>query len=173
MTKKIKVPFYSQYMHIEDPFWMPRACGMCCLKMVLDYHGLETGEISEMCIKGRESGGYSNSGWIHDYFLSVAKGYGLNAHREEDMDINSGLDKIVTYLDGGEPVIVSCIKKFLNENKFHMILIVGYEKEEDGSLKGFYLNEPESLTLEYGECRFVDIQTFLSDWRRMAIFIGR
>ncbi len=173
MTKKIKVPFYSQYMHIKDPFWIPRACGMCCLKMVLDYHGVETEEISEMCIKGKEAGGYSNSGWIHDYFLSVARGSGIDAHREEGMDIDSGLEKIALSLDKNEPVIASCVKRFLNENKFHMVVVVGYEKGENGELKGFYFNEPESLTVEYGECRFVDIPTFLSDWRRMAIFIGR
>ncbi len=168
-NKPLEVPYYSQYLDIVEPFWMPRACGMCCFKMILDFHKKETPSLIKMCEEGKENGGYGKSGWIHDYFVKKGKEYGLSVEREEKMDEDGGIQKIKNALDKGEPVIVSIAKRSLGRSYFHMIVLTGYE-EDLGFVRGFYYHEPESLSREEGEHRFVELKDFMYDWRRMAIF---
>ncbi len=35
---KLEVPYYSQHRDIKDEYWQSRACGLVCLKMVLDFY---------------------------------------------------------------------------------------------------------------------------------------
>lgn len=151
---------------------MPRACGMTCLKMVLDFHGKETPSILEMCQTGEKDGGYGKHGWFHDYFLKVAKEHDLEAERGEKIGEIMGLQKIHDELKAGYPIIVSTTKHILGQQKFHMVVLTGYEEDEDSSIVGFYFNEPESLYREEGKDVFVDIESFKYGWRRMAIFIS-
>lgn len=175
---KLDVPYYSQFLDVNDnPYWMPRACGMVCLKMILDYHGRKTPPLLEMCEKGKRDGGYGPSGWFHDYFVKTAKEYGLDSERGEKIGEILGLQKIHDELKDGRPVIVSVSKYTLGQTKFHMVVLTGYEEndgiefpERKGQLTGFYFNEPESLSKEQGKDLFVDIKSFKHDWRRMAIF---
>lgn len=175
---KLDVPYYSQFLDVNDnPYWMPRACGMTCLKMVLDYHGKKTPTLLEMCEKGKKDGGYGPSGWFHDYFVKTAEEYGLSSERGEKIGEILGLQKIHDELKSGRPVIVSVSKHTLGQTKFHMVVLTGYEEndgiefpERKGQLTGFYFNEPESLSKEQGKDLFVDIKSFKHDWRRMAIF---
>jgi len=176
---KLDVPHYSQFLDIADQYWMPRACGMACLKMVLDFYKKKTPSLLEMCEKGKEDEGYGPSGWFHDYFLKVARSYGLKAERGEKIGEIMGFQKIHNELKDGRPVIVSTTKHILGQQKFHMVVLTGYEENDGiefpdrkGHLTGFYFNEPESLYSEQGKDVFVDIKTFKHDWRRMAIFIA-
>ena len=168
---KLDVPYISQFLDTSDPYWMPRACGMACLKMVLDFYGKKTPPLLEMCKKGEAEGGYSKHGWLHDYFLKVAREYGLEAERGEKIGEILGLQRIHDELKAGHPVVVSVVKRILGQAKFHMVALTGYEENENGNIAGFYFNEPESLYPELGKDIFVDVKTFLNDWRRMAIFI--
>ncbi len=188
---KLNIPYYSQFLDVHDEYWMPRACGMACLKMVLDFYlpapqsnatrqtgGKQTPPLLEMCQTGEKEGGYSKHGWFHEYFLKVARRYGLNAERGEKIGEIMGLQKIHDELKANHPVIVSVSKHTLGQTKFHMVVLTGYEENTESEfpdrrdqLTGFYFNEPEALSLEQGKDLFVDIKTFARDWRKMAIFI--
>jgi hypothetical protein len=65
--------------------------------------------------------------------------------------------------------MVSAIKKWSEENKYHMIVLVGFEKEAE-EIKGFYYNDSDYKD-EEGKDLFVDIDTFKKYWRKMAIFV--
>ena len=90
---KLDIPYYSQFLDTDDKYWMPRACGICCLKMVLESYNKKTDDILKMCIAGQAEGGYGKSGWIHEYLAAIARRHGLKASREEKMDENTGLKK--------------------------------------------------------------------------------
>jgi len=167
---KLEVPYYSQFLDVEDKYWMPRACGMACMKMVLDFYEVDTASLDELIKKGSEEGGYGPWGWVHDYFVAFAKKYGLEAHREEKMDPEKGVVAIADALRHGHPVIVSAVKYILGQTKFHMIVITGYE-EADGAVTGFYYHDPESTTREGSQHLFVSREIFVREWRKMAIFI--
>jgi hypothetical protein len=193
---KLSVPYYSQFVDVEDSFWMLRACGATCLKMVVEYHlpvdtsnreGAKVPSIVELCNEAKESGGYDmHNGWIHNYLVSKAKELGLNAHRtEREVPI---VDEIIASLEAGNPVIVSVEKRVLEQTRFHMIVIVGYEKSEETEVgvesefsnsyrlqsnSFFYYHEPESTDKTRGAYRSCDVETFKQYWRGKAIFITK
>ncbi|MFA6340721.1 MAG: C39 family peptidase [Candidatus Paceibacterota bacterium] len=171
---KLNVPYYSQFIDVSDRYWMPRACLITCLKMVLNYYGkAEDVSIDDLIKKGQDIGGYGKSGWFHDSIVALAKDLGLEVHREEKIDTEEGLLHIKGSIDKNDPVIVSIVKDILGQKKFHTVVITGYE-EKDGKISGFYFHDPESTSDERNrEAKFVDTDIFKSEWRRMAIFFGK
>lgn len=177
---KIKVPYYSQYLDVENKEWQQRACGVVCLKMLLESKGVKTPSIDEIIKDGVVLGAYSENGWLHDGLITLGEKYGAKLYRKEFRKKNAdtdtfeklnieGVDTIVEELNEGLPVIVSAIKNFEVRNKFHMVLVVGAEIK-DGVVKGFYYHDPDSNTEAKGAYQFVPFTTFLDSWRRMAIF---
>ena len=161
---KLLVPYYSQFLDTSDAFWMLRACGAVSLKMVAEYHGITTPDISTLCIEARDRGGYDMvNGWVHDYIVTKAKEIGLDAERKEDLTTT---DEIVASLEKGNPVIVSVEKRVLEQTRFHMLVIVGYGDGE------FIYHEPESTDRERGAYRSCNTETFMEYWRGKAIFIS-
>ncbi len=178
---KLSVPYYSQFLDAPDAFWMIRACGATALKMVAEFHGKELPSIVELCNEAKEKGGYDmQNGWIHDYIVAKAKSLDLSAHRtERDVPI---LDEIISSLDAGNPVIVSVEKRVLEQKRFHIIVIVGYEKDEEFESSDpyhltpsncFYYHEPESTDRYRGAYKVCDMETFKEYWRGKAIFITK
>jgi len=166
---KLDVPYYSQFLDVEDKEWMPRACGMACVKMILDFYKIKNPDLDILIKKGNEDGGYSKSGWLHDYFVHLFEEYGLSAMREEKM---KNYDSIIENLKNNKPVIVSGIKYIFGQTKFHMVVLTGLE-EENGNVTGFYYHDPESTNREFAQNIFVSIDIFLRDWRKMAIFVEK
>lgn len=194
---KLSVPYYSQFVDIQDPFWMLRACGGLCLKMVAEFQGIEGQDIIDVCNEAKERGGYDmQNGWVHDYLVTKAKELGLQAHRKEGI---TSLEEIYASLDAGNPVIVSVEKRVLEQTRFHMIVLVGYEKGDESelpitsfsptvatsghlrrsSLLGLspptylHYHETESTDKEKGKFRSCDEATFLHYFRGKAIFITK
>lgn len=163
---KLAVPYYSQFVDIQDPFWMLRACGAVSLKMVMEFLGKETPDVLTLCKQAQEEGGYDMvNGWVHDYLVTQARMYGLKAERKEGM---TSVDELLASLDAGGPVIVSVEKRVLEQTRFHMLVLVGYEKTNDIVL---YYHEPESTDKARGQYRTCDMQTFMEYWRGKAIFV--
>ena len=160
---KLSVPYYSQFVDTQDPFWMLRACGGCCLKMVADFHGKDTPDIVSLCNEAKERGGYDmTNGWVHDYLVTKACELGLQAERKEGLEI---IDEILQSLDRGDPVIVSVEKRVLEQTRFHMIVVVGYEGDT------MFYHESESTDKERGQYRTCSQDVFMNYFRGKAIFI--
>ena len=172
---KLSVPYYSQYIDIDDPFWMLRSCGAVCLKMVAEFHGKKVPEILSLCEELKNGGGYDmRNGWVHDNLVKKLQELDLDAHRKEGL---TSTDEIITSLEKGNLVIVSVEKKLLEQRRFHMILLVGYEiKTSPQSLVPityFYYHDSESTDKSRGAYRTCDVETFMNYWRGMAIFISK
>jgi len=192
---KLSVPYYSQFLDVPDTFWMIRSCGATAFKMVVEFQGKKLPSILDLCNEAKEVGGYDmQNGWIHDYLVNKAKSLGLNAHRtEREVPI---LDEIISSLDAGNPVIVSVEKRVLEQKRFHIIVIVGYEQDAEDrrrdadvvdngfvpvsefadsyKLKAnscFYYHEPESTDRTRGAYKTCSMETFKEYWRGKAIFI--
>lgn len=162
---KLIVPYYSQFVDLQDPFWMLRACGAACLKMVTEFHGVQTPDLLELCNEAKEKGGYDmQNGWVHDYIVAKARELGLHAERKEAM---SDVDELLASLEAGNPVIVSVEKKVLEQKRFHMVVLVGFDDE------GFLYHESESTDKEKGQYRTCSFDTFMEYWRRKAIFVSK
>ncbi len=171
MTDKLlTVPFYSQYMDIHDPHWMVRGCGLTCLKMSLDYFGAKTPDLDEMIKKAVAMGAYGDSGWYHDGLITVAKEYGIDAWRKEDMDTAHGMKEMHDILAQGGLVLVSVVQRLLGRHKFHQVLLVGYREDAKNGFLGFYYHDPASTDREQGKALYVEADVFKVYWRNKAIF---
>lgn len=168
---KLSVPYYSQFVDVADPFWMLRACGAICLKSILEFHGKEVPDIVTFSNAMKEKGAYDMvNGWIHDGLVEQAKEIGLVAYRKEGLVT---LTEIFASLDDDCPVIVSVEKRVLEQARFHLVTLVGYEKSTvDGSQKIYY-HESESTVKEKGMYRECDAKTLLEYWRGKAIFLRK
>lgn len=160
---KLTVPYYSQFVDIEDPFWMLRGCGAACLKMVAEFHVKEVPDLVALCNEAKERGGYDMvNGWVHEYLVQKAEELGLHAERKEGLD---SFEDLLPALKAGNPIIVSVEKRVLEQRRFHMIVLLGYEEG-----KCIY-HEPESTDKDRGQNRVCDLDTFLAYWRGKAIFV--
>lgn len=161
---KLSVPYYSQFVDIEDPFWMLRACGAACLKMVAEFHGATVPDLLELCNEAKERGGYDMvDGWVHDYLVTKAQELGLTAYRKEGL---TSIDEIKAHLESG-PVIASVEKRVLEQKRFHMIVITGIEDDV------VIYHEPESTDKGRGTNRVCTLNTFMDYWRGKAIFVSK
>lgn len=166
---KLNVPYFSQFLDVKDNRWMPRACAIVCLKMVLEYYGKKDATIDSLIEEGLRIADYTPVGWRHDVLVKLAEAHGLSAHREEGLKDHNGIQKVIDALKRGEPVIISAVKSILGQTKFHMVVVTGIE-EEGREVVGFYYHDPESLDREKGAHLFVKREMFENDWRGMAIF---
>ncbi|MBI5798610.1 MAG: C39 family peptidase [Candidatus Yonathbacteria bacterium] len=175
---KILVPYYSQYLDVTDKMWQPRSCSVVCLKMLLESKGVQTPSIDEMIAQGDAIGVYGESGWKQDGIIALAKQYGVRLSRNEwrqsetvsSEELNEeGINFLISELRAGRPVLASAIKKFEEENKFHLVVLTGFE-ENNGAVTGFYYHDSDTQVRGEGENLFVPIDTFRAKWRRMAVF---
>lgn len=162
---KLSAPYYSQFVDVSDSFWMLRACGATALKMVAEYHSKEVPDIVTLCNEARERGGYHmQNGWVHDYLVTKAQELGLKAQRKEGIE---SLEEIISFLDAGNPVIVSVEKRVLEQKRFHIIVLVGYDEEN------VIYHESESTDKEKGQHRVCTKEIFMEYFRGKAIFITK
>jgi hypothetical protein len=180
LEKKLKVPCYSQFLEVSDSFWNIRSCGGACIKMVLDYYN-QIGKIEknnksilEIMEEAKEMGGYhSQNGFIHDYAVEYFVKNGLQSYRKEGLE---SIDEVINNLDNNNPVLVSVVKKTLEQTKFHLILVVGYKYYLGGGgekiITQIIYHEPEAVSLEGGSFRVCDLEVFKNSWRSKAIFVS-
>ncbi|HBB43986.1 MAG: hypothetical protein UW27_C0001G0012 [Parcubacteria group bacterium GW2011_GWA1_44_13] len=175
---KISVPYYSQYLDVADELWRPRACGVACLKMLLEAKGEHAPTLDEMIAQGCAIGAHGEYGWKHDGLVALARQYGVKLSRNEWRQSESntpdelneeGVNFLISELRSGRPVIVSAVKNFEEDDKFHMVILTGFE-EESGEVAGFYYHDSDTASRGDGENLYVPINIFRAKWRRMAIF---
>lgn len=172
METKIDVPYFSQYLSVNDTEQSVRACGMTCAYMVLSYYKTAVPPLNEMVERGIREKGLSPSGWVHDYFVELFKSSGLESFREERM-LDRDVQKFVEAIAKGEPVIVSAERRIFDQRSFHMVVLTGFKKNEAGELEGFFYHDPASLHPEKAQHLFVSLSVFYLSWRKMAIFISK
>ena len=189
---KLDIPYYSQQRDVTDEFWQTRACGILCLKMVLDFYETRTPEPNEFLKSAFAKGAYYNpNGWIHSKQVEIATDFGLTAFRKEfgrvpvknsidgedafseDCSVEEGVDYLRNFLALEQPAIVSVAKKFKDPVKFHQIVLTGFETGKVGTISGFYYNDPDSQNEQEGKNLFVSLDIFQKHWRGLAIFISK
>jgi len=194
MKKILNVPYYSQYRDVKDEYWKPRACGAICLKMVLDFlkqpQSLSM-NVEEFVKLANERGAYGEGGWVHQGLVDTAKEFGVKMKRREFKKnpkirtnavflseeniakLKEGIKEILLSLKNKKPVLVSAIKRWEEKEKFHMVVLTGFEVDEGGEVKGFYYNDTDYQSEKEGKDLFVGIEIFKKYWRRLVIFVDK
>ena len=149
---------------------MLRACGAVCIKSVAESQGIVMPELVTLCKEAKDREGYHmQNGWVHDYIVTRLQEVGLEVYRKEGI---LDIEEITISLLHNEPVIVSVEKRVLEQTRFHLITLVGFE-EKDGNVTDFYYHESESTDKQKGEYRKCPVETFLEYFRGKAIFIKK
>jgi hypothetical protein len=138
--------------------------------MVMDYCNRYTPPLIALIDGVAARGGFGPSGWIHDVVIRTAREYNFDAYRKEHDSIEEGIKEIMEFLIKKTPVIISAVKNFSEADKFHMVVLVGFKKEED-ELDGFYYHDPDSQNREEGKNKLVPIEIFKKHWRKMSIYV--
>lgn len=168
----LEVPYSSQYLDIEKKEHLLTACGMASVYMALRYYGVNGESLDKLVEKGIDEGGYSKSGWLHDYLVQVFQSHGVKCHREEHL-LDRDIEKIKNSVKNGDPVVISMQWFSFHRRIFHMVLVTGYRENEEGGLEGFFYHDPAGLNPAEVTNLFVPASVFLQYWRRMAIFPKR
>lgn len=180
----LPVPYHSQFLEVHDYEWNIRSCSGTCVAMTLEYFTGEKLDILSYMKEAEGQGGYSRlNGASHDYIISFFEKKGLKSWRyknEATKDTLTDTNLLVEELEKGNPVIVSVEKRTLEQKKFHMILLIGFEKDTNGQVTYLYYHEPEATTVSVegdtrvgGKDRKVPLATFMDAWRGRAIFVSK
>jgi hypothetical protein len=186
---KLKVPYYSQRTDVIDPEWKAHSCLVVCIKMVAEFLGEKIIPADDWLKEGTSVGAWDGKFWKHNEVIRLFRNHGISAYAQEfktvDVDIKNGemkaggmsdlflkkgIEKLAKKIDEGLPSIVSIYKYFTEKDRHHGIVIVGYDKNENGEMKGFYYHDPEMPEENGGENLFVEIDKFKLGWKRLVIF---
>jgi uncharacterized protein YvpB len=169
---KLDVPYFSQYVDIQDGGHRLRACGMTSAYMILKYFGVNVPSLDEMVERGMREGGYGPSGWKHDYFVTLFREYGFSCERQENMR-DKDIEIFRMAIKNGNPVIISVTLRLWDQRNFHMLVLTGIRENINGELEGFFYHDPASLKEGGARHFYVPVPLFFTDWRRMAILPSR
>lgn len=184
---KISVKYYSQHKDVKKEEWKEKSCGIACVGMVLEFWTGISFELDNLIADALKIDAYGPHGWIHEKLIYILHNNGVCGYREEFRSlqisdggikegVNSsyiskrGIHKIIEEIQFGRPVIISAIKNFTEDDKYHMVVLVGLEEDEVNKIIGFYYHDPDALDEKDGGYKYVDIKTFENKWRRFAIF---
>ena len=93
-----------------------------------EFHGKTVPDLVTLCNEAKDRGGYHLvNGWVHDYLVTKAQELGLQAYRKEGL---TDLTEIKASLLAGNPVIVSVEKRVLEQKRFHILVLVGYDSKQ-------------------------------------------
>jgi hypothetical protein len=175
-TIKLTVPYYSQFLDVNDAFWNIRSCGGACLKMIIDYYKNNSINVNnsmsvlDIMNYAKENDGYSMSnGFIHDFAVNFLKENNLSSYRLEGLE---DLDLIKKEILNNNPIIVSVVKRVLEQTKFHLILVVGLQLDEKDQVVKVFYHDSEATSIENGSYRVCNTDQFLHSWRGKAIFVS-
>lgn len=188
MKKIIPVPYISQYSDVFEKDWQNRSCGIACVAMLLGYYNLEDINPMRLINEGVAIGGHCNKGWFHESLVRLLRNHGVNAYAQEfrsvdvspenkTFEINSletkmiesGINKIISEIDLGHPVIISVGPGFNTNKENHLILIIGYDFSDEK--KNFIVHDPDGV--DKNELNYempVEISKIRQFWRKFAIF---
>ena len=190
---KLDIPFLSQNDPTIPQEWRDRSCAIVSLKMCMDAygiaHGISVPSVDYLIKEGLAmKGDLYNSiiGWKHDPLIWLAHNHGVPAYREEfrsdtvDVEtgkhepsesseamLNEGLKRIRDGITRGVPVMISFLPGFGSKSNSHLVVVTGFE---EGSQKGFYINDPSPESPK--ENAFVSEDEMVLYWRKFAIFVG-
>lgn len=79
-------------------------------------------------------------------------------------------------IDEGAPFLVSIVKNLGRKKSPHLVVVTGYERSDSGTIKGFFINDPNNPK-KNGNSRpehknqFLTTTDFNKIWRKTALFV--
>lgn len=160
----------------EAAYWSWRICGICCLKMVLNYYNQNV-SIAELTKKGISLGGYdveSDKGWYHVPLCNLARSYGLeclNFNYVKPANIANKIRNHQFVIASVNPEIIRGDNEIGSlEKGGHFVLITGV-RLKDHKINGFYIHNPSGDTIKSRQDAYIKIDRFLAAYSMRSIIL--
>ena len=162
----------------ESAYWSWRQCGICCVKMVLDFHGIER-QVAELTKEGVSLGGYNietDSGWYYKPIAKLLSTYDLTARiipylTVEMLAKSLLLNKLA--IISVNPEIIRGDKKIISHKKSgHLVVAVGF-RIHDGQVTGLFVNNPSGKSKAMQAYAFIPIERFKSAYGKRGIVVSK
>ena len=177
----IPIPFYSQRYgtdfeaagfrsKAEAEYWQDRACGMACLRMVLDGFRRTDGKVDVpplgvLVYEGVAAGVYCDRGWVHQGLADLATRYGVHAEAKRKATVQN----IIAELKRGRPCIASVTVRFKTVRVStdgtilpaggHLCVVLGWTEQEH-RVTSAVVNHPSKCAKYDWERKSIQIDDF-------------
>ncbi len=196
---KLQINHFSQYNSSIPATQQNKSCGICCVKMVLDFlfpkskHPISNLLHEAVLIKAFDE--HKNGGlWTHDGLVRILRNHGALVYPQEfkavyvnldqetfddsenqEFYIQQGILKIKEKLNQGKPVIVSVMKDFNQNKDDHMIIISGHTANQEVDPKNPSKKSRNSFfhitDPQDKNLEKVSEKALLTYWKKLAIFV--
>jgi hypothetical protein len=166
----------------EFGYWVDRACGIACIKMVVEGLGGPQRLMMEWIQGALGRKGYMvtpdangnpvERGWIHRVLAELISACGFPASTRA-----ASIEEIAGFLDGGQIVIASVSYELGREGTItqqggHLVVVTGADVTGDGKVDCFYINNPSGRLAKYQANARIDAGRFVQAYSGRVILAG-
>lgn len=162
----------------EYEYWSWRGCGVCCVKMALDYYGGSV-PVAQLVDEGVLLGGYDTEkdvGWYYKPLLKLAEKYELRGFTSSYLRANELARHVIDkrfVIASVSPTIIRMDEHIPSKRKSgHLVLAVGVRVQR-GKVLGFYINNPSGKTPEMRKNAYIPIKAFVAAYGERGIVLSR
>ena len=164
---------------VEDTAcWVPRLCGVCCVKMAVDHHGAAT-TVAGLTNEGVNLGGYDidrDIGWFYAPLLQLAETHGLDGAVQPHLSIYE-VAKLVSsdefVIASVNPEIIRGDKPVRSQKKSgHLVLVIGV-RISNHTIVGFYIHNPSGKTPDMQRNAFIPLNIFVQAYGERGIVLWK
>jgi hypothetical protein len=103
--------------------------------------------------------------------LAIRKEFRGKTDEETESLAEQAFRDFIDGLEGGKLIIISTIRNWKEKDKFHQVLLVGFEGTNDAPL-GWYVHDPDAESEAEGAYQYISHESFKHGFRGLAIFVG-
>lgn len=157
----MKFPAYSQHVHVTDPAWQYRSCGVVSLLILMEALNPETSTTPDLLVKeGLELGAYKEGvGWYHAGLARLATAHGFTSTNKDWSQLPSTEARSLLLKELSEGPCIASVK---NAKGGHLIVIEGIEQDE------VVIHDCEE---KEGVRKTVPLETFFDIWTQRIISV--
>lgn len=162
----------------ESSYWAWRDCGICCIKMVLDFYG-NNDSVAKLVKKGLELKGYDTKkdfGWFYQPLVNLVKEYGISGHTASSLskqELAKHILKNRFVVASVNPSIIRLDKEIKSKEKSgHLVLVTGFQIM-DKQISGFYINNPSGKIPETQQNAFIPTEIFNNAFGEQGIVLEK
>ena len=166
----------------EFAYWVDRACGIACVKMVVEGLGGPQRPMMEWIqdalgrngylVTADANGSQVERGWIHRVLAELTSASGFQATARP-----ASMEEIAGFLDGGQIVIASVSYELGREGAIthqggHLVVVTGADLTDEGGVDCFYINNPSGRLAKYQVNARIDAGRFAQAYSGRVILAG-
>lgn len=161
----------------ESAYWAWRQCGVCCVKMVLDFHRINR-QVAELTKEGVDLDGYNienDSGWYYKPIAKLLERYNLIAkimpHLTVEVLAELLLREKLAIISVNPEIIRGDTKITSHKKSGHLVLAVGF-RIHNKQVTGLFVNNPSGKSEAMQVYAFIPIERFNNAYGQRGIVVS-